>query len=268
MSQDETFAGKVVVVTGAASGIGRELARHLAGAGAWLFLADIEREPLIEVAGEIGARALPVDVADSRSVGALADAVAGLKGHCDLLVCNAGVASTGTIADMTQDDWDWLFGVNVWGFLNLYRAFGPLLGAAPGGGAIGLTSSMSAFHVTPGMGGYTASKFAVTAIAETIAAERPDLAMTILCPGPVDTRLGSAQRNRPAGGRSGLVDVDLAAGGGGGLHWADPTDVAAQFLAGIARRARYVFTHPEWRSHVEPRHAAIASAFAASADTD
>ncbi|MFO1402908.1 MAG: hypothetical protein U1F30_17155, partial [Steroidobacteraceae bacterium] len=92
--------------------------------------------------------------------------------------------------------------------------------------------------------------------------------VTVLCPGPVSSKLGSSQRNRPghlAG--SALVDVDLeSTEAGRGLHWLDPDAVAELLLRAVRRGDLYAFTHPEWASIVQERHARIAAAFAAVSD--
>ena len=260
------FAGKVAVVTGGASGIGKAIARSLVAEGMTVVIADIERESLDSTAIEIGAIGIRTDVSSFESVQSLAHEVQRRFGRVDLMCNNAGVASTARVADMSLTDWNWLLGVNLWGVIHGIKAFLPLLKANTDGGHLVNTASVSGFHVTPELGGYTVSKFAVMALSETLALELEaagvEVGMTILCPGPVSTHLGSSQRNRPdslSGGA--FVDQDLEAqDGGGGVRWMNPDAVADVLLAAIRRGDLYAITHPEWAPIVRERHAQIEAA--------
>ena len=264
------FAGKVAVVTGGASGIGKAIARRLAAEGMKVVIADVEPGPLERTAMEIGAVGIKVDVSSFESVQALAAEVQKRFGRVHLLCNNAGVASTARLADMALSDWAWLLGVNLWGVIHGIKAFLPLLKANPDGGYLVNTASMSGFHVTPDMGGYCVAKFAVVALSETLALELAEdesmVGLTVLCPGPVSTHLGSSQRNRPqqlAGGA--FIDRDLEAEGGEGLRWMDPDAVADILLRAVKRGDLYAFTHPEWAPIVRERHRGILNAFKAGA---
>jgi NAD(P)-dependent dehydrogenase (short-subunit alcohol dehydrogenase family) len=259
----------VAVVSGAGSGIGRAIATRLAAEGARVAVADIDPDAAEEVAAAIGGRAYRVDVSDLDSVEQLAAAIDGDFGGVQLLVNNAGVASTGRLEQMTDPDWEWLLGVNLYGTIHGVTAFLPMLrrGSARGGGAIVNTGSMAGLAPDAGMGGYGTTKFAVTAYTEVLAAElAPEgIAVTLLAPGPVRTGLGASSRNRPPGSAGGLVDVDLAAGDGGGLPWQGPDEVAAVALDAIRDGRRYAITHPEWIDVVLARHRAVEAAFGATA---
>jgi len=266
MSGMDNLAGRVAVVTGGASGIGRAIARRLIGQGMTVVIADIEQSALERAAAETGAVGICTNVASSESVQALADEVKRRFGGVHLVCNNAGVASTASVADMSLSDWAWLLGVNLWGVIHGIKAFLPLLKANPDGGYLVNTASVAGFHATPGLGGYTVSKFAVVALSESLAlelkADGSKVGLTILCPGPVSTKLGSSQRNRPnelAGGA--FVDRDLEAlEEGGGLRWIDADAVADVLLTAIKRGDLYAFTHPEWASIVCARHRQIAEA--------
>ena len=199
------LAGKVAVVTGGASGIGRALAARLSAEGMRVVIADVEAAALARAAAELGAVGLMVDVADRASVDALAAAVTDRFGAVHVLCNNAGVASTAAIADMTADDWRWILGVNVWGVINGVAAFLPLLERNRDGGHIVNTASVAAFSVTPLHGAYCATKHAVIAFTETLALELEqsgsNVGVTALCPGPVSTNLGASSRNRPGAAR-------------------------------------------------------------------
>jgi len=266
-----SLAGKVAVVTGGASGIGKALGTLLVRQGMKVVLADVERAALDKTAAEIGALGIRTDVTSIESVQSLADQVAARYGGVHLLCNNAGVASMARLSDMALSDWAWLLGVNLWGVIHGIKAFLPMLRANPDGGHLLNTASMAGLHVTPDMGGYTVSKFAVIALSETLALELTEegsrVGVTILCPGPVSTRLGSSQRNRPpllSGGA--LVDSDLEAmDEGGGLRWVDPDRAAAVAVRAVQRGELYAFTHPEMASLVIDRHATIATALADAA---
>jgi NAD(P)-dependent dehydrogenase (short-subunit alcohol dehydrogenase family) len=267
----EQLAGRIAVVTGGASGVGKAIARRLIAERMTVVIADIERGALQKAAAEIGALGICTDVASFDSVQALADEVQGRFGAVHLLCNNAGVASTARLADMSLSDWTWLLGVNLWGVIHGIKAFLPLLQANAEGGYLVNTASMAGFHVTPDLGGYTVSKFAVVALSETLAleltADGSNVGITVLCPGPVSTRLGSSQRNRPsalAGGA--FVDRDLkATDEGGGMRWLDGDAVADVLLHAVRRGDLYAFTHPEWAPIVRARHEQIADAFARAA---
>jgi NAD(P)-dependent dehydrogenase (short-subunit alcohol dehydrogenase family) len=265
------LAGKVAVVTGGASGIGKALGARLVRQGMKVVLADVERAALDKAAAEIGALGIQTDVTSFESVQSVADEVQARCGGVHLLCNNAGVASMASLSDMALADWEWLLGVNLWGVIHGIKAFLPMLRANPDGGHLLNTASMAGLHVTPDMGGYTVSKFAVIALSETLALELADegsaVGVTILCPGPVSTRLGSSQRNRspllPGGA---LVDCDLeATEDGGGLRWVDPDRAAAVAVRAVQRGDLYAFTHPEMASLVKDRHATIAKALADAA---
>ena len=270
MQRIADFAGKVAVVTGGASGIGAAIARALVARGAEVVIADVEQAALERMAGEIGAVGVLTDVSSAASMQALAVEVSRRHGRADILVSNAGVGSTAPLAEMTRADWDWLLGVNVFGLVNAAAAFLPLLRANPEGGYLAVTASEAGFRISPGMGGYSVSKFAAAAIAETLAAElaeeRADIGVTLLCPGPVSTRLGSSQRNRADASEGHLVDLDFeVTDEGRALPWMHPDAVAAILLAAMAKGELYAFTHPAMASPVIERHRRIEAGLARAA---
>jgi NAD(P)-dependent dehydrogenase (short-subunit alcohol dehydrogenase family) len=124
------FCGQVVVVTGAASGIGRETARAFAGRGAELALADIDRAGLLDVEADLrrdGRRVLAraVDVSRAEEMERFANEVYGLLGRTDVLVNNAGIAINGFVEDMELTDWRRIVDVNVWGVIHGCHFFYP-----------------------------------------------------------------------------------------------------------------------------------------------
>ncbi len=263
------LAGKVAVVTGGASGIGRSIAQRLVREGMQVIIADVERAPLASTAEQIGAAAIHTDVTSPSAMQELAAQVQRRFGGVQLFCSNAGVASTARVLDMSRSDWQWLLDVNLYGLVHGIQAFVPLLAENADGGHLAITASMAGFHVTAELGGYSVSKFAVMALAETLAlelqAQNSKVGVTILCPGPVSTRLGASQRNRPlTPGGGALVDRDLQAEGDV-ARWLDPDEVAETLVRAIRRGELYAITHAEWAPIVQERHDRIMAAFEAAA---
>ncbi|MCY4632523.1 MAG: SDR family NAD(P)-dependent oxidoreductase [bacterium] len=205
MSGDRAFEGKVAVITGAASGLGRGIADRFGAAGCRLVLADVEEAALAQATAgltDAGAEAAAVltDVSDAASMDALAETVLELHGHVDLLFNNAGVGIQKPTAEMTTRDWDWVLGVNLWGVIHGLRVFLPHMLARDAGRIIN-TASSAGHVVVPLLAAYNASKHAVVAISETVRAELTHQAsavsITAFCPGMVRTRITSSERNRP-----------------------------------------------------------------------
>jgi NAD(P)-dependent dehydrogenase (short-subunit alcohol dehydrogenase family) len=207
------FAGRVVVVTGGASGIGRALGAEFAGQGSRVVLADIERERLDRTAGELakatGAEVCGVvtDVTDPASVEALAATVYERFGAAHVLVNNAGVgAPAAKVWETTPNDWRWVHGVNVLGVAHGVQAFVPrmLAGGEPGH-VVNTSSGDGAVNPMPGASVYAASKAAVSTLTECLAAqlaqEGASIGVSLFLPsgGLLDTGLWTAERNRPAG---------------------------------------------------------------------
>ncbi len=263
------FASKIAVITGGASGIGLALARRLKAEGARVVLADCEPAPLAEAAAELGAVGLPVDVRDPASLQALAKHVTEEVGPVSLLCANAGVSRMASIARLTAEDWRWLFDVNVFGVVETVRAFRPALESNPDSGHILITASLSSLYPTRSQGGYAASKYAVAGFGETLAleldAEGAKVGVSLLCPGPVRTNIGTSTRNRgsaygaPAAPapdiheqafRDSIRETD----------WASADQIAEAALAGVLRGDLWIITHPRMMGPVDARTAAIAEA--------
>lgn len=200
------FAGKTAVVTGAASGIGRAMAERFLVEGMKVVLADVEADALgrteRELAGSGTVAALRTDVSKAEEVQALADFALRTFGRVNLLCNNAGVGIGGAVWEHTVRDWEWLLGVNVWGVIHGIRTFVPIMLGQGDDCHIVNTASAAGLDARPWLGMYSASKAAVVAISEAL---REELAMTgakigvsVLCPAIVNTRIGDAERNRPA----------------------------------------------------------------------
>ena len=255
--------GRVAVVTGGASGIGKAMAARLAAAGMHVVIADIEEAPLRATADELGVVGIRTDVADAASVQALADAVVERFGTAHVLCNNAGVGGGGVIANATLNDWKWVLDVNLWGVVHGLHSFLPLLlanGADDtdgGGGHVVNTASMAGLSAWPGIGPYNASKYAVVGISETLAIELRDTAVgvSVLCPGVVNTNIFQSQRNRPTelknptrnpGARAANSQVVAMTG-------IDASVVGDQVHDAIVDDRFWMITHPELLTHVEDR---------------
>ena len=208
----KNFTDKVAVITGGASGLGREFALSAHKLGMKLVLADVQQDALDATTTELeaqGAQVLPMicDVRKSDQVQALADATMARFGAVHLVFNNAGVGSGGLIWENTEADWEWVLGVNVWGVIHGVRIFTKLMlecaKADPAfEGHIVNTASMAGLLNAPTMGVYNVSKHAVVALSETLyhdlqLVDAP-IGASVLCPYFVPTGINQSHRNRPA----------------------------------------------------------------------
>jgi NAD(P)-dependent dehydrogenase (short-subunit alcohol dehydrogenase family) len=250
------YRGRVAVVTGGGSGIGRSLAHAFAKRGARIVLADIEKPALDAVASELeGAGsevlALRVDVADSRQVAHLAESAYEAFGAVHVLCNNAGIGVGGRIRDLSLEEWDWVLRVNLFGVIHGLHAFLPHMLASGEPGHVVNTASLAGLVSLPGLAPYSASKYAVVAISEALAQEcaGTNVGVSVLCPGFVRTRLGESERHagpeipkRPATPEREQMQALVRGLIGGGV---EPDLVAQRVLEGIERRALYIFPNPD-----------------------
>jgi NAD(P)-dependent dehydrogenase (short-subunit alcohol dehydrogenase family) len=261
----EELSGKVAVVTGAASGIGLAMVEAFVGEGMKVVMADIEVDALERAAAGLpdGAEVLTVvcDVADASQVDGLRDAAVERFGTAHVVCNNAGVSAGGPLWLASDDEWDWVLGVNLRGVISGVRAFTPLF-IEQGEGHIVNTASMAGLVSAPLMGVYNVSKHGVVTLSETLAAElqmvgATEVGVSVLCPGWVRTRIHEAGRNRPPSEEPTAVETmdenmrEFIAGViAGGL---DPSDVAAMVVHAIKTGSFYVLTHPDWAHFVTER---------------
>jgi NAD(P)-dependent dehydrogenase (short-subunit alcohol dehydrogenase family) len=201
----EDLHGKTALVTGAASGIGREIALLAARRGADLALCDVDRDGLAEVEAQAtrlgrGALAHAVDVSDREQMRVFADAVHGGPGHVDLLVNNAGVGLAAGLLESELTDWDWIVGINLMGVVHGCHFFVPKMVERGRGGHVVNLSSMAGYHASPLLVAYSTTKFAVLGLSEALREElRPyGIGVTAVCPGIINTPITSNTRARGA----------------------------------------------------------------------
>jgi NAD(P)-dependent dehydrogenase (short-subunit alcohol dehydrogenase family) len=271
MSALQDLSGRVAVVTGGASGIGKGIARQLIAEGATVIIADIERDALERTAGEIGAIGVETDVSDATSVQALAKEALNRFGTVHIVCNNAGIGPMAAVADLTLDDWRWMLGVNLWGVIHGIHAFLPILKANPDGGHIVNTASMAGLDAPPRLGAYATCKFGVVGLTEVLAqeleAENSKVGVSVLCPGTVRTNIGRSSRNRPAHlADAGFEDIDIELDAGPAYRWITPDDAGAVVVRAIKNGYLYALTHPDWYGRVKARHDTIAEAFRVQAE--
>lgn len=211
----ESFEGKVAVVTGGASGIGRALGAALAVRGAHVVLADIEGDRAAEAAAELASaskaavQGVALDVRDRDAVAGLVDDVVARHGRLDLMVNNAGIALGGQSHLMPPEHWDRVIDVNLRGVVNGVLAAYPRM-VAQGDGHLVNVASMAGLAPTPLTAAYTMTKHGVVGLSTTL---RPEAAMhgvrvTVVCPGAIETPIldkGAPADLPPAPGGSSLT---------------------------------------------------------------
>lgn len=256
-------AGRVAVVTGAASGIGLALSERFAGEGMRVVMADVEGPALAEAADLLagrGAEVLPVrtDVSSDEQMDALRDRALEAFGAVHLVCNNAGVSGLGRpMWEMSRRDWEWVLGVNLWGVINGVRAFMPVLLRQD---AAHVVNTASLAGVTTGiLGPYSVTKHAVVALSEglhfQLAQAGAHVGVSVLCPGWVRTRIGESSRNRPADLEPApelepesaaflrqLIETGM-----------DPARVADHVVDAVRSGRFYVLTHPDMTDGIRRR---------------
>ena len=185
----ERFAGKVVVVTGAASGIGAATARRFDAEGATLVLGDVDVAGAEAVAKECSAASVvATDVTDAEQVAALVDGAAERHGGLDVLVNNAGIMGAGTLPDLPMEEWHRVIDVDLHSVFYGCRAAIPQL-RARGGGVIVNTASISGVGGDYALPSYNAAKAAVVNLTRSLAIEHADqnIRVNAVCPGPIES---------------------------------------------------------------------------------
>jgi NAD(P)-dependent dehydrogenase (short-subunit alcohol dehydrogenase family) len=262
------FRDQVVVVIGAATGLGRSMAEGFALEGAKLVIADVDPtalEQTLRRAENHGANvlAVPTDVMRKEAVDALAAKAIERFGRVDIVCSNAGVNEYMSPAwEKSPADWQWVMGVNLYGLVHAVNAFIPIL-LQQGSGHFVCTASNTSLHSTSGVAVYVASKKAALGFCEALQydlwhAQSP-VKVSIICPNKIASEMPNSARNRPislAGKAPSAEELklmsDYLADGG---H--TPDEAAAIVLDGIAEQRFYILTNPIDAQHTEEWSAGV-----------
>jgi len=237
------LSGAIIVLTGAASGIGAALAVQLAAKGAKLALVDRDAAALEKVAVQGRASGATVtthvlDIADVAAVALLPATVKDQHGGAAILINNAGVALAGTFEQASLEDFEWLMNINFWGAVRLTHAFLPLLRAEPVAQIV-LTSSVFGLIGPPGQTAYAASKFALRGFGESLRheLEATNIGVTIIHPGGIATNIARDSRIGknvdPIEARAGIAQFQK-------MLKTSPEAAAARIIAGLANRKKRI----------------------------
>ncbi len=250
--------GRVAVVTGAASGIGRSLAARFAAEGMKVMLADIDEPALAATTEELTAggadvAATRVDVTRAAEVTALADRVVRTFGAAHVVCNNAGVDSGGAFAEIPAKVWEWVFAVNFWGVVYGCSAFLPLMRAQGEGHLVNVASHAALTGFFPAGTPYVASKFAVLGLSENLyhelKAAREPIGVSVMCPSFVRTRMPFSERNRPADvpsmDDSPAWQAHLATNRKRAAEGLDPAGAAELVLDAVKQNRFFILTHPD-----------------------
>lgn len=269
----QTFTAKVAVITGAGSGLGREFALLGAKLGMRLVLADVKSDGLQQTAQDAAALGAEVlsqlcDVRHGEQLESLSQTALQRFGVVHVVFNNAGVGAGGLVWESTQQDWEWVLGVNLWGVIHGVRVFTPLMLASAKAdpnfeGYIINTASMAGLLTPPAMGIYNVSKHAVVALSETLYHDlslvETRIGVSVLCPYFVPTGISQSDSVRPADvapdaapTRSQQVSqamLEKAVSAGK----VSAAEVAQITFDAIRARQFYIYSHPQALGNVERR---------------
>lgn len=242
----QKIEGRVAVVTGAASGIGRATARHLIERGCSVAAADIDEDGLARLADGLssaGGRLSThrVDVADRAQMEAFPAAVVAEHGHVHIVVNNAGVTTGQAIGDIAWEDFDWLVGINFWGVVHGCKFFLPYLEREDEAHIVNV-SSVFGFLGLPSQGPYCATKAAVRSLSETLHAELggSKVGVTSVHPGGIKTNIVRNARYDALQGREEQIELFERFG-------TEPEVVARRIVRAIERSQLRLLITPETR---------------------
>jgi len=262
------FTGKVAVITGAASGIGRAIAERSVKEQIKVVLADVEEGPLSRAEEELKAAggivlAVRTDVSKRSDVEQLARTAFDAFGQVHLLFNNAGVAAGGSPWEASWNDWEWALGVNLWGVIHGVKVFTPLMLAQNTECHIINTASAAGLVVGSGSAPYSVTKHAVVALSEnlylSLQQKQSQVKVSVLCPGVVRTNIFNVERNRPAELRNppAPLSPEMEAGRAAiraVLEAGMPSElVADQVFEAIREEKFYLLTDQRWMEAVQLR---------------
>ena len=260
----EDFAGRVAVVTGAASGIGLGMCRAFAKRGMKVVVADLNQDTINGAVDELvsgGAQAIGhvCDVSDHAAVSGLADAAVDAFGGVNVFCANAGVGIPTSARKMKMADWKWIIDVDLWGPIYGVDVFLPLI-EAQGEGHINATSSMAGLISSQMMGAYNVAKHGVVALMAAtereLRAKKSPITASVLCPGPINTNISRnsvsyrpGQAKPKADGESaGKLAGNIQATLEQGMH---PDEVGELVAEAIATDKFWILTHPYWAKAIQ-----------------
>jgi NAD(P)-dependent dehydrogenase (short-subunit alcohol dehydrogenase family) len=258
-----SFDGGVAVVTGAGSGIGRELVLACAGRGMKVVLADIDEAGMAGTLARIPdapALQLRCDVSVAQAVEDLADATYRRFGACHLLFNNAGVAVTGPAWTATLHDWSWALGINLMGVVHGIRTFVPRMLAQASPGHVVNTASAAGLVSLPGSAVYCVSKHGVVTLSECLLHDLKsagaDVGVSVLCPAFVATGIADSARHRPkdlADGNPQSAPYDEAMRRAVAAGKLTAADVARLTLEAVDANRFYVLPHRKIKEAIATR---------------
>ena len=242
-----TVADKRVLVTGAASGIGRATAIAAGRRGARLVLTDINDAPLQSAAAEIRAsggtveHAEALDISDHGAVAAMADSVHATHGTVDIAMNVAGIAVWGTVERLSHEQWRRVVDVNLMGPIHVIECFVPAMIAAGRGGHVVNVSSAAGLFGLPWHAPYSATKFGLRGLSEVLRFDlrRHDIGVSLVCPGAVDTGLVNTVEIAGVDPSSPRLERFAARFR---RHAATPEQAAQRILDGVERNRYWVYT--------------------------
>ncbi len=242
--------GKVAVITGAGSGIGRALAVNLAREGCSVALSDVNEAGLKETAQLIDNKSIQtqiyrVDVSDRERVHRFADEVVDDFGYVDIVINNAGVQLKDTLEDVSYDDLNWLLGINLFGVIYGSKAFIPHLKQRPVANLVNI-SSVQGLFTNPNSGPYCTSKFAVRGFTMTLAQELRDSTVNVSCvyPGGVKTNIVRNERFRKVSHKD-MTKEDEEALFQKYIVWTSADRAARIIIKGIKKNKKRIFIGPD-----------------------
>ncbi len=264
----KNFKGKVAVVTGAASGIGRAIAERCAGEEMKVVLADIEEPALARAEQELQAAggtvlAVRTDVSKEDDIEALAERAVAAFGGVHLLVNNAGVGINKPVWESSTADWEWVIGVNLWSVIYGVRTFVPIMLRQETECHILNTASLGGLISGPGMGVYQVTKYGVVSLSETLHCELAErgakIGVSVLCPASVNTRIIESARNRPAElqNEPGADRPESPEGIEAVKTGLSPRRVAEIAFQAIVDEKFYILTHPDSGRLIQQRMESI-----------
>jgi NAD(P)-dependent dehydrogenase (short-subunit alcohol dehydrogenase family) len=262
------FRGKVAVITGAASGIGRGIAERCVKEGMKVVLSDISEANLLRAETELKAlggivTSVQTDVAKRSDVEALAQQTLDTFGAVHLLVNNAGVYAGMSPWESSWNDWEWVIGVNLWGVIHGVKVFTPLMLAQNTDCHIVNTASVAGLMAGHPSAPYSVTKHAVVALSEnlhlTLQQRNALVKVSVLCPCIIATDIMSCERNRPMELQNEPVEIPPEAQAAVAFLNAaveagtSPVQCAAQVFEAIREERFYILTDPEWLTVVQSR---------------